>query len=376
MSSEFSSRSHAHGAPNGTKIALVVLRNDQMDGRLLRQSSALKKAGYDVKIFPVLAHNKPISTHLISRRVLRPIAYRQRKYKILNQIRRFAPDLILAHEPEALDLAAHYLDRANVPLVYDAHEFYEEQILATQDRIMWLRKTYAKVAPKVSALLTVSPGLKTLYQTHHPAFPEAELIFNAPEPIALGTYDGRMHAALSLSPDTKILLYQGGIFAGRGLSEMVHASDHLPENWVTVFMGYGELKHVIPNGNRLYTLDAVPNHELLFWTQGASLGAIPYPGRTANHIYCLPNKLWEYPLAGVPILSNHLIDIAAVLEQWKIGKTYNADGNGEALAAAIAQISDQDLLEMKANCATFSVTENWHIYQKKFLSVIRSCLKN
>jgi len=352
------------------RVAMLVLRNDAMDGRLLRQSSALRRAGYAVEIFPILTHNNPISTGQVTRRVLQPIAYRLRKRLLFKMLNDFAPDLILAHEPEALDVAAAYLDGIDLPLIYDAHEFYEEQVLATQDRIAWLRKTYARASDKMNALITVSPGLKRLYADHYPCFPSATLIYNAPEAKSLGPYDGRLHNALSLSRDTKILLYQGRVSVGRGLLDVALASKYLPENWVTVFMGYGQLHSAIPDMKRLYTMDAVPNDELHNWTRGANLGLIPYPASTANHIYCLPNKLWEYPLAGVPVLSNNLVDISTVLEKWEIGVTYRRDGQGVALAKAVTDIRDEDLLAMQSNCTTFAATENWGEYQKEFLNIV------
>ncbi len=43
-----------------------------------------------------------------------------------------------------------------------------------------------------------------------------------------------------------------------------------------------------------------PQKELKSWTQGATLGIIPYEGKMLNHWIATPNKLWEYPSAGVP----------------------------------------------------------------------------
>src|SRR5690606_35834587 len=54
---------------------------------------------------------------------------------------------------------------------------------------------------------------------------------------------------------------------------------------------------------KIKIIDPVPQEELLLWTQGATVGAIPYPITCLNHWGCAPNKLWEYPGAGVPIIA-------------------------------------------------------------------------
>src|SRR5690606_40601034 len=38
-----------------------------------------------------------------------------------------------------------------------------------------------------------------------------------------------------------------------------------------------------------------------------------------NHLYCTPNKLWEYPAAGVPILCSPLVEMTKIVQQYDTG---------------------------------------------------------
>lgn len=357
-----------------TRIAIVVLRDDPNDGRLARQYSSLVKSNFDVKKFATFTGNSDQRINLTDNAFLRPFLYRARRTSVLKDLKLFKPELIISHEPEALSVTGQYLKNHKVPHIYDAHEFYDAQRGVTADRKAWLKKIYTLHGHNVTALITVSPGLIDLYRQEHPSLPQGILIANAARKPQLTTYDGRLHDQIGVKRDTKVMLYQGGLWDERGIEDVCDASTLLPPDWVTVIMGYGPLFDKLPRHNKLYVISAKPQAELIHWTAGASLGVIPYPDNTLNHKYCLPNKLWEYPSAGVPIIARNLVDMSEIIRSSKIGVLFPTNGNGADIAKVVSNIDAKTFSEMKEKCREFAQIENWEKYESIYLKLIDDLL--
>ena len=113
-----------------------------------------------------------------------------------------------------------------------------------------------------------------------------------------------------------------------------------------MFMGWGKLENDIreyvdaqsdrPEGRkRVAMVPSAPHDELLTWTAGATLGTIPYENTGLNHLYCSPNKLWEYPAAGVPILASDMPEMKKKIETYGIGLTVDRALDPAEIATAV-----------------------------------------
>src|SRR5690606_10664221 len=153
------------------------------------------------------------------------------------------------------------------------------------------------------------------YAEKYPKLAPAVVVMNATEKAPPFDYDGRLHRAAGLPDGARILLYQGGYASKRGLDYLVRSAEHLPADWTLVMMGWGTLEahrrgvaaeiEVRTLGQRsppVRFVPPAPQTELPLWTAGGTIGVIPYENVGLNHWFCTPNKLWEYPNAGVPVL--------------------------------------------------------------------------
>ena len=187
-------------------------------------------------------------------------------------------------------------------------------------------------------------------------------------------YDGRLHTAAGLPADRKVLLYQGGLWAGRGLEDLQYIAPYLPKDWSMIVMGNGPFRKALEGVENLHLLDARSQNELTSWTAGASLGLIPYHDDNLNHRHCWPNKLWEYPAAGVPILSRSLPDISTKLEPAGFGVLVARDAKPEAFVDAVHQLSPNLLSELSDKATAFFSKDNWDIYRTVFIDVLHGGL--
>lgn len=121
---------------------------------------------------------------------------------------------------------------------------------------------------------------------------------------------------------------------------------------------------------RVSMIDAVPQGELLEWTQGATVGVIPYPITSANHWGCAPNKLWEYTGAGVPLISTPSKEISEFIATYGIGWTISADPKAQEIANLAKRLTDEDIAEAREGCARFIAESNWQIHSKNWVAMI------
>jgi len=113
-----------------------------------------------------------------------------------------------------------------------------------------------------------------------------------------------------------------------------------------------------------------PHAELVEWTSGATVGIIPYENVGLNHWNCSPNKLWEYPNAGVPILASRLHFLSQVINQWGTGWTFASDPTVAEIVAAVRAISDAELEEKRVACRRFIEADNYTLHEQRLLSLV------
>jgi glycosyltransferase involved in cell wall biosynthesis len=114
-------------------------------------------------------------------------------------------------------------------------------------------------------------------------------------------------------------------------------------------------------------LPGVPQAELALWTADARIGVIPYERCGLNHLYCTPNKLWEYPNAGVPILCSPLVEMSKVIAQYNVGWLLPDEAAPEAIAAVINNLADGAIEQARSACALYMDQENWSVYEQRLL---------
>ena len=240
-------------------------------------------------------------------------------------------------------------DRHHARLVFDARELYTHLPSAT--RRPWVRTTWEVIQHmhihRANCVYTVSESIAHHLKKKHNA-QNVCLMRNIPAPQAAAS-TRTLRERLALPPDVTIILHQGNLQKHRGATMMVEAMLHT-ENAVLVFMGHGPLRpdteHLVQNlglQSKVRFIDPVPPEKLLSVTASADLGLTFLEDCCLNHRYALPNKLFEYIAAGVPVVASDLPEISQIIQRFNVGCVVPA-GNSRALAAAFNRaVSDTEL---------------------------------
>jgi len=292
---------------------------------------------------------------------------------------RGAPDVVHVHDHVALMAAKHFKTVPRIRIVWDAHEIYEDLASSDLERAEANALIVADNEKFVDGFITINESIARFYAERYPKLPSAHVVMNASRPMELPEYDYRLHDAANLPRERKILLFQGGFGPKRGLQELVRAAAKLDTQWSIVLMGWGNLESELREiaaaqeceggKDRVVFIPGVPQQELLEWTRGASLGAILYEDIGLNHRFCTPNKLWEYPVAGVPILCTNLVEMAKIIETYKVGFLLPREFDASDIANCVKEITDDALVTAQNNCGQFIAVNNWDTYSGKLLAL-------
>ena len=296
---------------------------------------------------------------------------------MISKLLEFKADVIHVHDLPCLKVGIYAAEKKRVPLVYDAHELYYAQDVLPHR----LQRKYYKLEKKLintpDLVTTVNPFIAKLmaqrYNTKEP-----NVIMNCTEIPDNFNKDASLLRDKSKVPeDWSIVLYQGWISHERNIDTLIKGVKFFPEKTCLVIIGYGDYidalkKLVIIEGveNKVIFLGKVPSEDMLNYSVGADIGVIPYRPIDDNHLYCSPNKLFEYVLAGIPVVSDKLPFFEMMQDKYGFIRTTDMS-SPEAFGNIISlMLSDRKALNnMKDNCTIAAKELNWDVEGKKLVEL-------
>ncbi|OPX81453.1 MAG: putative glycosyl transferase [Pelotomaculum sp. PtaB.Bin013] len=176
------------------------------------------------------------------------------------------------------------------------------------------------------------------------------------------------------------VLYHGGYLKGRGLEELIKSVVYWDKNINLYFRGYGPIEEYLRRQvsslsleNRVIFLEPVPMERLIADAAFADIGIIPYKPTCLNNYYSMPNKLFEYMMAGLAVAASDLPEIRRLNEEVGFGLLFNPD-SPETIAGSINNLArDKDFLQAcRGNARTWSGTAgNWETESGKLVDFYR-----
>lgn len=140
--------------------------------------------------------------------------------------------------------------------------------------------------------------------------------------------------------DQTILLYQGAVSHGRGILPVMKALPFI-EHVVFCILGDGEQKQEFMRfaeenalNQRVFFCSKVPYHTLPQWTASADIGLTIIEPISFSYSLALPNKLFEYAMAGLPVIASSLPAIRDILDAVPFGLCVE-DFEPQTIAAVI-----------------------------------------
>ena len=266
-----------------------------------------------------------------------------------------------------LGLLLKYLYKAK--LIYDTHEL-ETEI----NGLKGMRKKLAKfmekrLIKKCDIIFVVSENIADWYENEY-NIKRPVVVKNAPRLIDTKKTN-HFRENLGIKDDSIIVLYQGGLSKGRGVDLLLECFKKRDDDKVViVFMGYGQLEEEIKNVSKerinIFFHPAVSPEIVLEYTASADIGISFIENICLSYYYCLPNKLFEYAMVGLPVIVSNMKEMKELVEKYNMGIVV-VDNKLESINNAIDKILQSDIKQMKQNARRCAEENSWAEQEKKMI---------
>ncbi len=309
------------------KIVVSVSNDLATDQRVSKVCSTLKKNGFDILLVGrKLKNSLPVDREYPVKRFKMffkqgPLFYAAYNFRLFIYLLFIKTDVLLANDLDTLP-ANFFVSRIKrLKLVYDSHELFTEVpelVSRPKKQRIWL-KMEQKLLPGIHAAYTVCNSISAYYYKKYGL--RMEVVRNVP----YDSKDDVKPAKLPGLKDDRIIVYQGSVNIGRGLERVI---DCLPEldGVKLMIIGDGdimqELKMKTENMNlqdRVVFIGKVPPDLLPAYTKAGHLGISLEENMGLNYYFALPNKLFDYLHAGLPILVSPFPEMQKIVESHDVG---------------------------------------------------------
>ncbi len=265
------------------------------------------------------------------------------------------PDVLHAHHPFVLDTAfrvrAALHDRGHeAKVVYDARENFVgipalEQGHARRHAVLVAQeRAHIRDCAGVS---TVSEPIADVLRDRYALAGRPAVILNTP--VLAGDRTGpTVRDEIGLDAQTPLLVYSGTISHARGIDTLVRGLEHLPGVHLVIVSvphphpsvpALEELARELGAADRLHVLPPVGQSQLIHYLSGADVAVHPMPGGSPNHDQALPNKLFEYLHAGLPLVVSDARLMANFVTRHEVGQVFTAN-DARSYATAVRAALD------------------------------------
>lgn len=274
-------------------------------------------------------------------------------------------DLLVSNDLDTL-LPNFLISRIKrVKLVYDSHEYFTG-VPEIQDRLFvkWVWSTIEKlVFPHLKYVMTVSDSIADQYLKEYGIRP---LVIRNCSRISK-SIAGYTRDQLGIGPDRLLLVLQGGgINIHRGGEELISAMTKY-DNASLIIIGTGDViedlkNRVLLNGisGRVRFLPKMPWDDMMRYTKSADAGFSLDKNTNINYRFSLPNKLFDYISAGIPVIAGDLPEVSGIITDHSCGIIIPEISPDEIVQAIRLLDENRDLLKiLKQNAKEASAELSW-----------------
>lgn len=328
-------------------------------GRNLKNSSPLNK-NYKTYRFNLI-FNKGI------------LFYAEFNFRLFFKLLFLKKDILLANDLDSLlpNYLVSKISRSS--LVFDSHELFSEVpelINRPKKQKVWigLEKT---LLPKLKNCYTVCNSIANYYNIKYGT--DFKTIRNVPFRIN----KIEKHKFPFSTDGKKIIIYQGALNIGRGLELIIDTMQFI-DNAILVIVGAGDIEQPLIEKtsslnlyNKVKFISKQNPTKLQKLTPLADLGISIEEDLGLNYRFALPNKLFDYIQAEVPVLVSDLVEMKKIVEEYNIGEVVT-NRNPQDLAKQIISILEKDRAFYKQHIEVAKKQLTWENESKKLIEIFEN----
>lgn len=276
------------------------------------------------------------------------------------------PDVLHAHHPQVMLATREALARLRAEgrdprFFYDARENFagipdlEQGLQAAHEALIACE---GAMIGQADATSTVSEPIADVLRDNYRLRERPSVFLNMP-PLADNQGPTTVREAAGLGPDVPLVVYSGTMSWARGIETIIEGIKYLPPEAHLVVVSVPLPHPMIPKleafaaehgvADRLHFVGPVGQNELLHYLSGADVAVHPLPGGSPNHDAAMPNKLFEYLHAGLPLVVSDAKLMAQFVTEHRVGRVFtsnDARSFGEQAGAELANPSREAAREV------------------------------
>ena len=367
------------------KVLSAVINNIETDQRIDKVCNSLLKFGYEVELIGTTLGrkphlNKPYKTVIIPLKNQKSFKlYAEFNFKLfINLILRADKNtILLANDLDSLTAFYFVSKIKNLPLVFDSHEIFSElPSLHNRPKTKKVWKTLERfLLPRMTYFYTVSNGYAKWFEDEYGV--KSEIIRNVPSLQKLNDKENFIFFELPRIPEGyKIVLYQGALNISRGLEYTIKAMQYV-DNCIFWIAGDGpirkELEQLVSDlnlKNKIHFFGNIPPNVLKTITPLAEVGISLEEDLGISYKYALPNKVFDYFQARVPVLSTYLPDIKNTIEYYNVGRVINTH-NEKHIAEELNTMLQQGKKYYHQNLTKAAIECCWENEEPKLKAIFK-----
>jgi len=381
--------------PSCRTVVVIRLNDMTRDIRTQREATALAEAGMEVTVLalrsdglPDVDDSGPFKLRRVANETTASWRSPATKLKQLRSRSRALADAACALRPsivhgvdtDTLAVAIRVGKRTGARVIYDAGELYPDMLLANRAHVpapvlAYWRAVERRFVPQADVVVTVGEAVGGEIRRRfgvEPVVIRSVPVLEAPAGRAL------LRDELGLAEHQVVLLYQGLINYGRALTDVIDAVAQVPDI-VFAIQGYGPLldsvvAHARDVGvsDRVRYMGVAPMDMLHAYASGADIGDVVLENVSLNNFFAAPNKLYQYLMAGIPVLGSDFPEIRRIVSEGDCGELCDPGSEQsivDALRAFVA-LGPSARAAMGQRARHLAETRyNWDIEKAKLLEV-------
>lgn len=253
-----------------------------------------------------------------------------------------------------------------VPLIFDSHEYFTE-VPEIQHKPL-VKKVWLTIeewiVPKLKFCITVNQSIAGLFKAKYNA--DFSVVKNIPIQIELQKPSFDLCKLGFVKENITLILQGSGINVDRGAEELLEAIK-IVDGINLIVVGGGDVltflqSYVLDHKleDRVKFFPKMEYQEMMNYTQLADIGVTLDKNTNINYQYSLPNKLFDYIHAEIPVLASPLVEVAKVIIENDLGWVLS-EHSVAAIVSFLKEIKNDknQLLSKKQNCSLAKVNYSW-----------------
>ncbi|MCT4583182.1 MAG: glycosyltransferase [Flavobacteriales bacterium] len=352
------------------KVVVSVTNDLSFDQRVNKMCTTLSQMGFEVELIGrLLPDSQPLKRDYKTKRMRLFFKKGALFYAFFN-LRLFIVLLFkkvdIYHANDLDTLLANYLAAKirGKKLVYDSHEYFlgVPEIQGRAAKKVWAA-IERFIFPKLEIIFTVNQSIADLYEKDYGK--KLKIVRNLPLQQTIEKVKTRLD--LKMPNDKRIIILQGaGINVDRGAEELLEAVA-LSDDYVLYIVGTGDVIEDLKRRarqadlqNKVVFVGRVPYPEMMQYTLNADVGVTLDKDTNINYRFSLPNKIFDYMKAGIPIVASNLKEVANIIHTYNVGVVIKDHTPHTILEGLNAALQDQEQVKVFARNGLKGVEElNW-----------------